>query len=92
MEVLCPVATKYKLKRMAIVKYPKQHFQEFGKCRVISPQEYEERLREKDLPEYIIKLIMQHVKHMSKGYVALPAIKEIANMLAGLDFDGGAKR
>ena len=88
MEVLCPIATKRGLKRMAIVKYPKQHFQEFGKCRVITPKEYEVRLREKGLSNHKVELIMQHVQHMSKGYIVLPAIKEIANMLAGMDYDG----
>lgn len=91
MEVLCPGAEKAGYSRGVAIKYPKQHHREYGKCRIITVQEYCERVENcPQLLSYEKKLLVDKIRHLSTGGIILPAIELIKNMLAGLDFDGDA--
>lgn len=90
-EVVCPVASKHGYTRLIGVKYPKQHVYEFLKGKVITPQEYCERVDSCNLfTEKQKKVLKNHIKHLSGGVMMIPAIPTLKNLLAGADFDGDA--
>lgn len=90
-EVVCPVASKHKIERLIGVKYPKMHFFEYMKGRVITWKEYWKRVDENDkLTDGQKAVIKEHVKHLSGGAIMIPAVEHLKNMLAGMDFDGDA--
>lgn len=89
LEVLAPV-TSVSTRGIA-VKYPKQHFGEYGKCRVLSVADYIARVNACDqLSDGDKELLIEKVRRLSKGVLCVPAIAEVKNMLAGMDFDGDA--
>lgn len=90
-EVIAPVAEKHNIERVVGVKYPKQGSFEYLKGRVISTEEYENRVMANDkLSDVQKNEIIRHVNNLSGGVIMIPAIKTIKNMLAGLDVDGDA--
>lgn len=89
MEVICPIGAKHGYHRAVAVKYPKQHFAEYGRCRIITPEEYRRRIdNNENLTELQKRLVKKHVSNISPGAMMIPAIETLKNMLAGLDFDG----
>ena len=91
-EVVVPVAEKHGIERIVGVKYPKQGSFEYLKGRVISAEEYENRVMADDrLTDVQKREISRHVHNLSGGVIMIPAVATIKNMLAGLDVDGGAK-
>ena len=89
LEVLAP--TVEVTCRGIIVKYPKQHFGEYGKCHVVSVADYIARVKACDeLSENDKALLIEKVRRLSKGVLCVPAVAEVKNMLAGMDFDGDA--
>lgn len=90
-EVIAPVATKNDITKIVGVKYPKQGSFEYLKGRVISPEEYEQRvMADINLSDIQKREISRHVRNLSGGVIMIPAIKTIKNMLSGLDVDGDA--
>lgn len=90
-EIIAPVAEKHDISRVVGVKYPKQGSFEYLKGRVISTEEYENRiLADIMLSDAQKKEIIHHVHNLSGGAVMIPAIATIKHMLAGLDVDGDA--
>ena len=90
-EVVCPVGEKHGYERVVAVKYPKQHFAEYLKGRIIPMSEYRRRVTENEnLTSLQKRLVIKHVQNLSKGVLMLPAIYSLCNMLAGMDFDGDA--
>lgn len=91
MEIVCPVGSKHGYNRTVAVKYPKQHFAEYGRCRIITWEEYRNRVEANDqLSDLQKRLLIKHVRNVSPGAIMIPAIETLKNMLAGLDFDGDA--
>jgi hypothetical protein len=90
-EVISPVANAAKWNRMILVKYPKMHFREFAKAVPVSLAEYARRVNASEkLTAYQKKLIIEQAGKMTGGNIAIPALEELKNMLAGMDFDGDA--
>ena len=90
-EVVCPVATKYRIERLIALKYPKMHIFEYLKGKVISWNEYCERIdKSEELTDIQKQVIKNHVSHLSGGAIMIPAVEHLKNMLAGMDFDGDA--
>lgn len=90
-EVVCPVGEKHGYERVVAVKYPKQHYAEYLKGRIIPMNEYRRRVMENEnLTPLQKRLVIKHVQNISKGVLMLPAIYSLCNMLAGMDFDGDA--
>lgn len=90
MEVLCPGAEREGYTRGVAIKYPKCHFREWGKCRIVPIEEYIQRVRDSELEQEDKDRLIFKVRHLSNGCIVLPAIELVKNMLAGLDFDGDA--
>jgi len=90
-EVVCPIGEKYGYKRVVAVKYPKQHYAEYLKGRIVTLEEYRRRVMENpNLTDLQKRLIIKHVQNLSKGAIMIPAIETLKNQLAGMDFDGDA--
>lgn len=85
-EVVCPaISQKYAFG----IKYPKMHFREFGKFKVISIEEYISRVSSNEvLTARQKELLIEKIKNVSCGSILLPAYEIVKNMLAGLDIDG----
>lgn len=90
LEVVCPLATRLKLSRIIGIKYPKMCIEEFLKGRVVTPEEYCNRIRNSDLTNDQKQVMIDHVMRLSDGVIMIPAYAHIKNMLAGLDQDGDA--
>lgn len=90
-EIVCPIGTLNEFKKLIGVKYPKMHFLEYLKGRIISWDEYAERIKACDkLTNEEKDVLIDHVRHISGGAIMVPAIEKLKNMLAGMDFDGDA--
>lgn len=90
-EVLLPAAERNHISKGIGVKYPKQHFREYLKFRVLTIEEYVARVREcDDLTAFEKALLIDKVSHLSAGGIVTPAYELLKNMLAGMDFDGDA--
>lgn len=90
-EIVCPIGTMNGFKRAIGVKYPKMHFVEYLKGKIISWKEYADRVRANlELTEAQKEVIIEHVRHLSPGAIMIPAVEHLKNMLAGMDFDGDA--
>lgn len=90
-EVIAPVAERHKIVRILGIKYPKQGSFEYLKGRVISREDYSQRvMADIMLTDYQKREIIRHVNNLSGGAIMIPAIATIKNMLAGLDIDGDA--
>lgn len=90
LEILCVGAEEEGYSRAVAIKYPKQHYREYGKCRIITRAEYIARVEASNMGALQKKLLIDKIKHLSKGTVIMPAIELVKNMLAGLDYDGDA--
>lgn len=93
-EVLAPQLSKEGKRRAIAIKYPKMATDEFAKIVPIAPEDLVERARyhlEKgELTEEQFD-VLQHLFYMlHDGIIMVPAIEELKNMLAGMDFDGDA--
>ena len=93
-EVLAPQLSKEGKRRAIAIKYPKMATDEFAKIIPVAPEDLVERARyhlEKgELTEEQFD-VLQHLFYMlHDGIIMVPAIEELKNMLAGMDFDGDA--
>lgn len=90
-EVLLPAASRNHIRRGIGIKYPKQHFREYLKFRVLTVEEYVARVNKcDDLTAFEKALLIDKVRHLSAGGIVTPAYELLKNMLAGMDFDGDA--
>lgn len=90
-EIICPVGAMNGFKKTIGVKYPKMHFVEYLKGKIISWKEYADRVRANtELTDKQKEVVIDHVRHLSPGAIMIPAIERLKNMLAGMDFDGDA--
>ena len=90
-EVVCPIGSKHGYERVVAVKYPKQHYAEYLKGRIVPMEEYRRRVMDNpNLTDLQKRLVIKHVQNLSKGALMIPAIETLKNQLAGMDFDGDA--
>jgi len=93
-EMLAPQLSREGINRAIAVKYPKMGTDEFAKVILVSPEELVERARvhleNGDITEEQFAVIEHVLTHLHDGVVMVPAIEELKNMLAGMDFDGDA--
>lgn len=94
MEVLAPLASRLGVLYGIAVKYPKQHYLEFGKLVFISYEKYARRVAQRaalgDISQKDAMLLLLRAKRISEGAVVMPAYEKVKNMLAGMDYDGDA--
>ena len=90
MEVLCTGAERHGYTRGIGIKYPKCHTREYGKIKIVTVEEYVDRIKATNLLDYEKKILIEKVTHLSQGVIIIPAIELVKNQLAGLDFDGDA--
>lgn len=90
MEALCPGAERHGYTRGIGIKYPKCHTREYGKIKIVTVEEYVDRIKATKLLDYEKKMLIGKVTHLSQGAIVLPAFELVKNMLAGLDYDGDA--
>ena len=93
-EIACVDLELQKVRRAVGVKYPKMGFQEYGRFKAVYREELIERA-EHLLDEGIInkaqfRRLKHQIKHLRPGTVMVPAVEELKDMLAGMDFDGDA--
>lgn len=93
-EVLAPQLSKANIRRAIAIKYPKMAVDEFAKIIPVAPEDLVERARyhleQGSITEEQFD-VLQHVFYMlHDGIIMVPAIEELKNMLAGMDFDGDA--
>lgn len=86
-EVLCPHAERLGIKYFVCIKYPKMHTQEFMLCKVVSIEEYCNRVDKLNLPLIEKEFIKTNARHSSEGILVIPSIELLKNQMAGLDFD-----
>lgn len=86
-EVLCPHAERLGIKYFVCIKYPKMHTQEFMLCKVVSIEEYCNRVDKLNLPLIEKEFIKTNACHSSEGILVIPSIELLKNQMAGLDFD-----
>ncbi len=76
------------------IKYPKMAFDEFGKFKFVTLEELIDRaygyLINGLITELQYEVICHELRHLHDGIIMVPAIEELKNMLAGMDFDGDA--
>lgn len=87
-EVLAPAIEKSDRKYGIAIKYPKQHFREYLKFKVVTIKEYVLRVQNSDLNNEDKLLLIDRVRHLSTGGLTVPGYELLKNMLAGMDFDG----
>lgn len=87
-EVLAPAIEKSGRECGIAVKYPKQHFREYLKFKVVTIEEYVLRVQNSDLNNEDKLLLIDRVRHLSTGGLTVPGYELLKNMLAGMDFDG----
>lgn len=89
-EVLCPVASRKRISRLVGIKYPKMHFLEYLKGKVVSIKDYIQRVEDSALSDWQKCLVIELAKSITGGAIVVPAVERLKNMLAGMDFDGDA--
>lgn len=93
-EIFSPMMEKEGLRTAVGVKYPKMGFQEFGKFKAVYSEELVGRARKLLHRGVITKeqyfRLVHLIRSFKTGSVMVPAIEELKDMLAGMDFDGDA--
>lgn len=93
-EAFAPQMNREGYKRGIGIKYPKMAFDEFGKFKFVTLEELIDRAYGYLVNGYITELqyevICHELRHLHDGIIMVPAIKELKDMLAGMDFDGDA--
>jgi len=93
-EIFAPMLEKMGVEKAVGVKYPKMGFDEYGKFVNVTVEELLRRIDaffETGKITDVQKARLIHlVKAFKTGSVMVPAIEELKNMLAGMDFDGDA--
>jgi hypothetical protein len=93
-EVFAPQMNREGYTRGIGIKYPKMAFDEFGKFVFVDAETLIDRaygyLCNGKITAIQFAVIAHELRHLHDGIVMVPAIEELKDMLAGMDFDGDA--
>ncbi len=89
-EIFSPYANKYFAKGSGLCtlfKYPSMGAREFYQCKSVTLDEIKRRVDKFKVSTEVKRLIVEWYSMLSDGLLVVPAIEELKNLLAGMDFD-----